>query len=138
MQKGISALELLKRTSITYEDVTALVGEGDGSRAAKEQVVIMAKYTGYIKKQQEAIDRAEKLEKKRLFADTDYRQIQGLSLEARQKLNQIHPENIGQAGRISGVSPADIAVLLIWLEQRKLQKEEPQECENLSGAERKR
>lgn len=127
LQKGISAMELLKRTSMSYEDVTAIAGEGGGSRAAKEQVVITAKYAGYIKKQQEAIDRAEKLENKRLFAGTNYNQIQGLSLEARQKLTALQPENIGQAGRISGVSPADISVLLIWLEQQKLQHKQEKE-----------
>lgn len=81
--------------------------------------MITAKYTGYIKKQQEAIERAEKLENKRLPVGTDYRAIKGLSLEAGQKLTDLQPQNIGQAGRISGVSPADINVLLIWLEQQK-------------------
>lgn len=119
LQRGISAMELLKRTNISYEDVVSLIGPGKGSRAAKEQVVISAKYAGYIKKQQEAIDRAEKLENKRLPVGTDYRQVRGLSLEAGQKLTDLQPENIGQAGRISGVSPADINVLLIWLEQEK-------------------
>lgn len=119
LQKGISAMDLLKRTNISYEDVISLIGQGAGSRVAREQVVITAKYTGYIKKQQEAIERAEKLENKRLPVGTDYRAIKGLSLEAGQKLTDLQPQNIGQAGRISGVSPADINVLLIWLEQQK-------------------
>lgn len=119
LQRGISAMELLKRTNISYEDVVSLIGPGEGSQAAKEQVVISAKYAGYIKKQQEAIDRAEKLENKRLPVGIDYREVKGLSLEAGQKLTDLQPENIGQAGRISGVSPADINVLLIWLEQVK-------------------
>lgn len=117
LQKGISAMELLKRTNISYEDVVSLVGEGEGSRVAIEQVIITAKYAGYIKKQQESVERAEKLESKRLIVGTDYRELKGLSLEAAQKLTDLQPENIGQAGRISGVSPADINVLLIWLEQ---------------------
>ena len=119
LQKGISAMDLLKRTNISYEDVISLIGQGTVSRVAREQVVITAKYTGYIKKQQEAIERAEKLENKRLPVGTDYRAIKGLSLEAGQKLTDLQPQNIGQASRISGVSPADINVLFIWLEQQK-------------------
>ena len=83
------------------------------------------KYEGYIKRQLADIEEARRLERKRLPEDVDYSQIKGLRLEAGEKLNKVKPENIGQAGRISGVSPADISVLLIWLaaKERELRKE---------------
>ena len=84
-------------------------------KSVVEQVEIQVKYEGYIKLQQEQIDRFKKLEEKKLSSDIDYEQIKGLSLEARQKLDKIRPQNLGQAGRISGVSPADIAVLMVYL-----------------------
>ena len=84
----------------------------------KESVGVLLKYDGYIKKQVEQVRRFQKLEEKLLPEDMDYRSIVGLRLEAQEKLSQIRPMSIGQAGRISGVSPADIAVLLIYLEQR--------------------
>ena len=85
----------------------------------REEVNTELKYEGYIRRQKEQVERFKKLETRRIPEDVDYTSISGLRLEARQKLQSIRPENIGQAGRISGVSPADVSVLLIWLEQRK-------------------
>ena len=82
-----------------------------------EQVEIEIKYEGYIQKQLKQVEQMKKLEVKQLPKDFDYNEIEGLRLEAREKLNKIKPLNIGQASRISGVSPADISVLLIWLAQ---------------------
>ena len=76
------------------------------------------KYAGYLERQRELIARAARLESVELPADLDYRQVAGLSREVEEKLDRVRPRNLGQAGRISGVSPADIAVLLIWLSQR--------------------
>ena len=78
---------------------------------------IEIKYEGYIRRQMQQVEHFKKPEKKKLPKDLDYEALSGLRLEARQKLNKIRPENIGQAGRISGVSPADISVLMIYLEQ---------------------
>ena len=84
----------------------------------KEQVELKIKYDGYIAKQNEQIEQMRKLEKKELAEDLDYSQIKGLRLEAIEKLNKVKPRSVAQAGRISGVSPADISVLLIWLAGR--------------------
>ena len=85
--------------------------------SVKEQVEITAKYEGYIKRQLAQVEAFKKLENKKLPEDVDYMSIQGLRIEARQKLNAIRPVSLGQASRITGVSPADIAVLVIYLEQ---------------------
>ena len=86
--------------------------------AVTEEVEIQIKYAGYLARQEKQVEEFKKEESRLLPADIDYDSIVGLRLEAREKLQQIRPMSIGQAGRISGVSPADIAVLLIWLEQR--------------------
>ena len=86
--------------------------------SVKEQVEISIGYEGYIKKQLDQIAHMEKLEEKHLPKDIDYSEIQNLRVEAREKLNTIRPLSIGQASRISGVSPADVSVLLIWLEMK--------------------
>ena len=80
---------------------------------------ISLKYEGYIKRQLKQVEEFTKLEEKRLPADINYAEVTGLRLEAREKLEKIRPENFGQAGRISGVSPADISVLMIYVESRK-------------------
>ena len=116
---GISLYEFLKRPEVTYELLEEL-GKGAGedvSREVKEQCVIITKYEGYIEKQLKQIDQFKKLENKKLDEKINYSSIEGLRLEARQKLDDIKPISIGQASRISGVSPADISVLLIHLEQ---------------------
>ncbi len=112
---NIRAWELLKRPEVDYRQVCQILHREPQSRDVAEQLDIAAKYAGYIKKQQEQVARFAKLESKKLPLDLDYSKIEGLSLEARQKLAAVRPDNLGQAGRITGVSPADIAVLLIIL-----------------------
>ncbi|MBO4501366.1 MAG: FAD-dependent oxidoreductase, partial [Clostridia bacterium] len=115
---GIRASELLRRPYITVRDIYALEGRTDFDARIAERAEIEIKYEGYIKKQLAEIERFSKLEEKRLPEDTDYSLIKGLRLEAQQKLNKLRPESIGRASRISGVSPADVSVLLIWLAQK--------------------
>ncbi len=113
---GIHASELLKRPEITYEMLKA--ADKDRPQLSKEvceQVEISIKYEGYINRQRSQAEQFSKLENKKLPDDIDYTKIDGLRLEARQKLDKIRPQSLGQASRISGVSPADIAVLLIYL-----------------------
>lgn len=121
---GAKLADLLKRPQITYEDLTPVDKERPQySTAVFEAVEIELKYEGYIKRQWADIEEARRLERKRLPQDVDYSAIQGLRLEAGEKLNKVKPENIGQAGRISGVSPADISVLLIWLASKEREGE---------------
>ena len=117
---GVKMSELLRRTEMNYE----MLGEIDENRKelpkdVTEEVEIEVKYKGYIKLQQAQVEKFKKLENKLLPKEIDYSEIKGLRLEARQKLNKIKPNSVGQASRISGVSPADISVLLIYLEQIK-------------------
>lgn len=120
LKSGISLAELLRRPEIKYEALTKLFPPPEPlSFAAREQVEIQIKYEGYIAKQLAQVERFEKLENKKLDPQFDYTKIEGLSREAQQKLNEIKPLSIGQASRISGVSPADINVLLIYLEQQR-------------------
>ncbi|MFU2362622.1 MAG: FAD-dependent oxidoreductase, partial [Clostridiales bacterium] len=117
---GVKMSELLRRTEMNYE----MLGEIDENRKelpkdVTEEVEIEVKYKGYIKLQQAQVEKFKKLEAKLLPQVIDYSTIKGLRLEARQKLNKIKPNSVGQASRISGVSPADISVLLIYLEQIK-------------------
>lgn len=123
LKHGLPAAELLKRPHITYDDLIA-VGIGDDTLPAnvREQVEIQIKYEGYIKMQMEQVARMEKIENRRLPEDLDYTLITGLRNEAKQKLNKIKPLSVGQASRISGVSPADISVLLVYLEQQRRQE----------------
>ena len=124
LNNGLSLYEFLKRPEVNYS-LLEEVGKGsdkDLSDEVKDQAVIMIKYEGYISKQMKQIDQFRKLEKKKLSPDLDYDEIEGLRIEARQKLNAIKPTSIGQASRISGVSPADISVLLIYLEQARRKK----------------
>ena len=121
---GAKLADLLKRPQITYKDLTPVDKERPQySTAIFEAVEIELKYEGYIKRQRADIEEARRLERKRLPQDVDYSAIQGLRLEAGEKLNKVKPENIGQAGRISGVSPADISVLLIWLASKEREGE---------------
>ena len=118
---GLSLYEFLKRPEVTYS-ILEQIGKGAGEEVSdevKEQCVIMSKYEGYIDKQLKQIDQFKKLENRKLPEDINYSSIDGLRLEARQKLDAIKPVSIGQASRISGVSPADISVLLIYLEQMR-------------------
>ena len=120
---GSKLSEILKRTEITYEALQKIDLERPNlTRAEKEEVEIQIKYEGYIKMQEEQVEKFKKTEKKLLPDDIDYEELKGLSLEARQKLNKHKPYSIGQASRISGVSPADVSVLLIYLQTRKNNK----------------
>lgn len=119
LRTGMNLYDLLRRTELTYELLQSKFEIPDVPPAVKEQIEIVVKYEGYIKKQIDQVERAQKLETKLLPDEIDYMQIQGLSLEARQKLTKIKPRSIGQAGRISGVSPADVSILMIFLEQHR-------------------
>ena len=120
LKTGIKYAELLRRPEICYADLAALGADvKDIQKAVAAQAEIRIKYEGYIKRQQSQIAAFKKLENKRLDENFDYSLIKGLRLEARQKLNKVKPVSVGQASRISGVSPSDIAVLLIYLEQNK-------------------
>ncbi|MDQ0284922.1 tRNA uridine 5-carboxymethylaminomethyl modification enzyme [Desulfofundulus luciae] len=119
LQQAASLAALLRRPEITYRHIKEIDPEAPGlPEDVEEEVEIQIKYEGYIKKQQAQVDRFEKLENRRIPDDIDYSVIKGLATEARQKLEQIRPRSIGQASRISGVNPADIAVLLVYLESR--------------------
>lgn len=123
VNSGVNLCELLRRPEISY----AALAEIDKDRpeelreanAVTEQVEIAVKYEGYIRRQLQQVEQFKKLEKRRLPSDINYGEIHGLSIEARQKLQMIRPDSLGQASRISGVSPADISVMLIFLEQYK-------------------
>ena len=111
--------DLLRRPQVTYADIAPFdENRPDLPLAVTEEVEIQLKYAGYLARQEKQVEEFKKEESRRLPDDIDYHAITGLRLEAQEKLSQIRPMSIGQAGRISGVSPADIAVLLIWLEQR--------------------
>ena len=117
---GVRFIDLLRRPQLSYQKLTPI----DPTRPLLdqnifEQIEIEVKYEGYIKRQMAQTEQMRRMENKKLPAGTDYRTLAGLRLEAQEKLNQVRPENIGQASRISGVSPADISVLIIWLSQRK-------------------
>ncbi len=117
---GVKMSDLLKRTELTYENLREIDNDRpELSEVEKKQVEIQIKYEGYIKLQEAQVEKFKKLEKKLLKEDINYNNIKGLRIEARQKLDKIKPSSVGQASRISGVSPADISVLLIYLEQNK-------------------
>jgi tRNA uridine 5-carboxymethylaminomethyl modification enzyme len=122
LKSGIMMYDLLKRPEISFLDIMML-GEipDDMEPEIQEQLEIQTKYEGYIQKQLKQVEQFKKTEKLRIPPETDYRQIKGLKLESVQKLQKLQPENIGQASRISGVSPADISVLMVYLE--KLRRE---------------
>ena len=116
LHTGTSLAELLRRPEMTYEMLAPLDPERPTlDTAVIEQVEIEIKYEGYIERQRQQVEHFKKLESRRLPEDIDYTAIPSLRLEARQKLQKFRPENVGQASRISGVSPADISVLLVWL-----------------------
>ena len=111
---------LLRRPQVTYEDIAPFDPERPVLPAAvTEEVEIQVKYAGYLQRQLKQVEEFKREENRLLPEDMDYEKVTGLRLEARQKLSEIRPVSIGQAGRISGVSPADIAVLLLYLEQRQ-------------------
>ncbi|AUS98504.1 tRNA uridine-5-carboxymethylaminomethyl(34) synthesis enzyme MnmG [Clostridium thermosuccinogenes] len=126
IKSGVKLAELLRRPELSYDDL-AEIDEGRPalSRAVREQVEISVKYEGYIKRQMQQVEQFKKLENRRLPKDIDYMAIEGIRIEARQKLDKIRPDSVGQASRITGVSPADINVLLIYLEQSKHGRKNP-------------
>ena len=116
VRDGASLLALLRRPQVRYADLAAFDPHFPHLPPEEaEQVEISVKYEGYIQRQLQEVEEFSKLERRSLPADLDYSAIQGLRLEAREKLNAVRPMNLGQAGRISGVSPADIAALMVWL-----------------------
>ena len=117
---GARLIDLLRRPQVSYDDLRPFdPGAPALDKAVREQVEITVKYEGYIRRQQRQVEEFEQLEKHALPDDIDYSDIQGLRLEAREKLSAVRPLNLGQASRISGVSPADIGALMIWLQSRR-------------------
>ncbi|HEU0167962.1 MAG TPA: tRNA uridine-5-carboxymethylaminomethyl(34) synthesis enzyme MnmG [Chloroflexota bacterium] len=115
LSKQMSALDVLRRPDVTYDLVAALAGQPPLEPEILEQVDVQAKYEGYIAKQLAEVDRSAKLESRPLPLDIDYDAIPGLRTEARQRLKQFRPETLGQAGRLYGVNPADVAILMVRL-----------------------
>ena len=115
---GSPLIALLRRPQLSYDDLRAF-DEGCAAmdQAIAEQVEITVKYEGYIRRQMAQVEEFARLENKLLPDEIDYHSIEGLRLEAREKLSEIRPRSLGQAGRISGVSPADLTALMIWLEK---------------------
>ena len=126
LRSGVNLLDLLRRKEVTYAKLQDAFGLETLPEQVAEQTEIFAKYEGYITKQRQEVERFMKLENKKLPVDIDYRAIKELSSEAVEKLDKVRPTNIGQASRISGVSPADISVLMIALELRR-RKEQDEE-----------
>ena len=120
ISNGVKIAELLRRTELTYEKLGEIdIERPELPKEVVEEVEIQVKYEGYLKLQEAQVEKFKKLETKKLPEDIDYNELKGLRIEARQKLNKIKPTSVGQASRISGVSPADVSVLLIYLEQLK-------------------
>ncbi len=124
LTSAVSAAQLLKRPELSYGDIAGLLGKTELPAAqVAEQVEVQIKYEGYINKQMQQVEKFQKGEKKLLPKSMPYLQMEGISREAAEKLDRIRPHSLGQASRISGVSPSDIAVLLIFLEQRRRREE---------------
>ena len=123
LKTGISLAELVKRPELDYENLSPIdAGRPELPVDVREQVNISLKYEGYIARQEQQVEHFTKLEKRRIPADVDYGVISSLRLEARQKLDRIRPETLGQASRISGVSPADMSVLMVYVKRMKAGK----------------
>ena len=123
IKSGVKLSDLIKRPELDYFKLSEIDNERpELAYAVQEEVNIKIKYEGYIKQQMNQVNQFKKMENKLLPADIDYNEIKNLRIEATQKLNAIRPASIGQASRITGVSPADITVLLIYLEQMKHSK----------------
>ena len=115
--KGAKLSEIVKRPEIQVSDVL-----GDGTTFSETATTLVEediKYAGYIERQKAQIEQAEKYDQVKLPEDVDYQSIEHLSMETREKLNRIRPSNLGQAARIGGVRPADVSVLMVWLETRR-------------------
>ncbi|HEC2216665.1 TPA: tRNA uridine-5-carboxymethylaminomethyl(34) synthesis enzyme MnmG [Staphylococcus delphini] len=123
LKDGILAKELLRRPEMTYETIIEIIEEDHQLPAdVEEQVEIQTKYEGYIMKSLQQVDKVKRMEQKKIPEDLDYSKIDSLATEAREKLAEVKPLNIAQASRISGVNPADISILLVYLEQGKIQR----------------
>src|SRR5699024_1526400 len=122
LKDAVRAIDLLKRPEITFSVIEEILGEQDLPNEVKEQLEIQVKYDGYIKKAKEQVNKMLKMEDKKIPSNIDYDDIHSLAFEAREKLKEIRPISIGQASRISGVNPADISILLVYVEQGKLKK----------------
>lgn len=124
LKDGVLASEFLRRPEVNYSDLLKFIDapEKDLDRRVIEQVEIETKYTGYIKKAQDRVDRLKRMEEKAIPDRIDYEAINGLATEGRQKLEKIRPTTIAQASRISGVTPADIAILSVYIQQGKIAK----------------
>jgi tRNA uridine 5-carboxymethylaminomethyl modification enzyme len=124
--RDCSAFDLLRRPEVSYDDVLEIVGAPEAPeddrlpQQVRAQVEVRAKYAGYIERQRDEIERQRRNEETSLPADLDYAQITGLSHEVRQKLEQVRPATLGQAGRIPGVTPAALSILLVHLKKRSL------------------
>ncbi|HCY9527290.1 TPA: tRNA uridine-5-carboxymethylaminomethyl(34) synthesis enzyme MnmG, partial [Staphylococcus aureus] len=123
LKDGILAIDLLRRPEMTYDIILEILEEEHQLNAdVEEQVEIQTKYEGYINKSLQQVEKVKRMEEKKIPEDLDYSKIDSLATEAREKLSEVKPLNIAQASRISGVNPADISILLIYLEQSKLQR----------------
>ena len=124
LKDAIAAADFLKRPYVDYQTLMNLIPDPDEplSREVIEQVEIQLKYEGYIKKEEVKVERLKRMEAKKIPADLDYSAIDGLATEGRQKLEKIRPETLAQASRISGVNPADLAILSVYLRQGRLAK----------------
>jgi tRNA uridine 5-carboxymethylaminomethyl modification enzyme len=120
LRTGAPAVQLLRRPELHYDHLVAMgVGRADLDRNVVQEVETLIKYEGYIQKEIAQVERVRRLEAKRIPNEVEYAALRGLSTEAKEKLAAIRPETIGQASRIAGVSPADIAMLMVHLEQRR-------------------
>ena len=119
LKHGVTLADLLRRPELTYADLGHFITLPEVSPAVAEQIEIQVKYQGYLARQEAAIQRFERMEKKLLPADFPYTEVKGLSKEAAARLSAVKPSSVGQASRVSGVNPSDISVLLVYLEQAK-------------------
>ncbi|MCM2676448.1 tRNA uridine-5-carboxymethylaminomethyl(34) synthesis enzyme MnmG [Alkalicoccobacillus plakortidis] len=127
LAEAMHAAALLRRPELTYQHIAAIIQPSDFhiQDDVAEQVEIQVKYEGYISKQLQQVERSKKMENKKLPEDLDYMAINGLATEAKQKLAEVRPISLGQASRVSGVNPADISILLVYMEQGRLAKVQP-------------
>ena len=127
VKNSVTLSELLKRPEVSYEQLKDIDQERPKMKKHEaEELQVRIKYKGYIEKQQAQIERFRKTEHRKLDENMNYREIQGIREEAKQKLEALKPLSLGQASRISGVSPADINVIMIWLEKKKREKQRKQ------------
>lgn len=123
LKEAVSAAHLLKRPEISYADIEKIAPADNVIPSdVREQVEIIIKYSGYIDKQWQQVERMKRMDDKKVPENLDYNAIQGLATEARQKLGKVRPLSVGQASRVSGVNPSDVSILLVYLEQGKLAK----------------